>query len=146
MAEEPNFVNPTLRFQDPLTSMHYNESLENNEEHDLGPLKPGPPDLVKDIPQYKRRLSQVKLNEYKKCIKQFTFEMLPASARAKDMKKRGQQLTLMDHDRIKTLMYEFCVRGLLPHIEKLMRSLSEQVRINWLPKPIFYCFFNKCIL
>lgn len=129
MAEEPNFVSPTLRFQDPLTSMHYNESLENNEDNDLGPLKPGPPDLVKDIPQYKRRMSQVKLNEYKRCVKQFTFEMLPASVRGRDAKRKGHQLTLMDHDRIKTLMYEFCVRGLLPHVEKLMRSLSEQVSI-----------------
>ena len=126
MAEEPNFVNPALRFQDPLTSINYKENLES--DGDLGPLKPGPPDLVKDIPQYKRRMSKVKLKEYKKCIKQFTFEMLPASARGKDAKKRGQQLTLLDHDRIKTLIYEFCVRGLLPHIEKLMRSLSEQVR------------------
>ena len=126
MANEPNFVNPTMNFQDPLTSMHYNESLEN--DSDLGPLKPAPPDLVKDIPQYKRRLSKVKLNEYKKCIRQFTFEMLPQSARGKETKKRGQQLTLLDHDRIKALMYEFCVRGLLPHIEKQMRSLSEQVR------------------
>jgi len=125
MANEPNFVNPTMNFQDPLTSMHYNESLEN--DSDLGPLKPAPPDLVKDIPQYKRRLSKVKLNEYKKCIRQFTFEMLPQSARGKETKKRGQQLTLLDHDRIKALMYEFCVRGLLPHIEKQMRSLSEQI-------------------
>ena len=126
MAEESNF-SPSLRFQDPLTSMHYNENLENDEINDLGPLKPGPPDLVKDIPQYKRRLSQVKLNEYKKCIKQFSFEMLPAATRTKDSKKRGTLLTLMDIERVKTLVYEFCVRGLLLHIEKLMRNLSEQV-------------------
>eukprot|EP00795_Rhopilema_esculentum_P001366 gene1366-15771_t len=126
LAEESNF-SPSLRFQDPLTSMHYNENLENDEINDLGPLKPGPPDLVKDIPQYKRRLSQVKLNEYKKSIKQFSFEMLPAATRTKDSKKRGTLLTLMDIERVKTLVYEFCVRGLLLHIEKLMRNLSEQI-------------------
>ena len=126
MAEEHHF-SQSLRFQDPLTSMHYNENLENDEVNDLGPLKPSPPDLVKDIPQYKRRLSQVKLNEYKKCIKQFSYEMFPASARLKDSRKRGQQLTLLDHDRIKALIYEFCVRGLLPHIEKQMRTFSEHV-------------------
>ncbi len=128
MAEELNF-SPSLRFQDPLTSMHYNESLETNEANDLGPLKPSPPDLVKDIPQFKRRMSQLKVNEYRKCMKQFSFEMLPSVARNREMKKKGQALTLMDHDRIKTFVYEFCVRGLLPHIEKMMRTLSEQVSL-----------------
>eukprot|EP00794_Sanderia_malayensis_P018865 gene18865-20765_t len=127
MAEEQAF-SPSLRFQDPLMSMHYNESLETDETNDLGPLKPSPPDLVKDIPQYKRRMSQLKVTEYRKCMKQFTFERLPAIARNKETKKmRGQALTLLDHDRIKTFVYEFCVRGLLPHIEKMMRTLSEQI-------------------
>ncbi len=72
-----------------------------------------------------------------------TVERLPAFARSKETKKKGQALTLMDHDRIKAFIYEYCVRGLLPHIEKMMRNLSEQVKKSHF---IFAAvFFYLCI-
>ena len=41
----------------------------------------------------------------------------------------GLCLTLSDHDRLRIFIHEFVVRGLLPYIEKMIRTLNEQVRI-----------------
>lgn len=40
----------------------------------------------------------------------------------------GAYLTLSDHDRLRIFMHEFVVRGLLPYIERMIRTLTEQVR------------------
>ncbi|XP_061634828.1 LOW QUALITY PROTEIN: trafficking protein particle complex subunit 8 [Phyllopteryx taeniolatus] len=40
---------------------------------------------------------------------------------------RGACLTLTDHDRIRQFVQEFTFRGLLPHIEKNIRQLNEQL-------------------
>lgn len=39
----------------------------------------------------------------------------------------GACLTLTDHDRIRQFIQEFTFRGLLPHIEKTIRQLNDQV-------------------
>lgn len=39
----------------------------------------------------------------------------------------GACLTLNDHDRIRQFIQEFTFRGLLPHIEKNIRQLNDQV-------------------
>ncbi|XP_033124771.1 trafficking protein particle complex subunit 8-like isoform X2 [Anneissia japonica] len=39
----------------------------------------------------------------------------------------GACLTLSDHDRLRIFIHEFVVRGLLPYIEKMIRTLSEQL-------------------
>ncbi|XP_015224893.1 PREDICTED: trafficking protein particle complex subunit 8-like isoform X2 [Cyprinodon variegatus] len=39
----------------------------------------------------------------------------------------GACLTLSDHDRIRQFIQEFTFRGLLPHIEKNIRQLNDQV-------------------
>ncbi|CAH2285036.1 trafficking particle complex subunit 8 isoform X1 [Pelobates cultripes] len=39
----------------------------------------------------------------------------------------GTCLTLTDHDRIRQFIQEFTIRGLLPHIEKTIRQLNDQV-------------------
>lgn len=39
----------------------------------------------------------------------------------------GVCLTLNDHDRIRQFIQEFTFRGLLPHIEKNIRQLNDQV-------------------
>ena len=44
----------------------------------------------------------------------------------------GACLTLTDHDRIRQFIQEFTFRGLLPHIEKTIRQLNDQVRFNYL--------------
>lgn len=44
----------------------------------------------------------------------------------------GACLTLTDHDRIRQFIQEFTFRGLLPHIEKTIRQLNDQVRIKFL--------------
>lgn len=43
--------------------------------------------------------------------------------------QRGTCLTLSDHDRIKIFIHELAIRGLIPFIEKTMRSLYDQVWI-----------------
>ncbi|XP_007893230.1 trafficking protein particle complex subunit 8 isoform X3 [Callorhinchus milii] len=40
---------------------------------------------------------------------------------------RGLCLTLTDHDRIRQFIQEFTFRGLLPHIEKTIRQLNDQL-------------------
>lgn len=47
----------------------------------------------------------------------------------------GACLTLNDHDHIRQFIQEFAFRGLLPHIEKNIRQLNDQVK-RW-------CFFDK---
>lgn len=42
----------------------------------------------------------------------------------------GIFLTLTDHDRIRQFIQEFTFRGLLPHIEKTIRQLNDQVRCS----------------
>lgn len=42
----------------------------------------------------------------------------------------GVCLTLNDHDRIRQFIQEFTFRGLLPHIEKNIRQLNDQVKIH----------------
>lgn len=39
----------------------------------------------------------------------------------------GSCLTLTDHDRIRQFIQEFTFRGLIPHIEKTIRQLNDQV-------------------
>lgn len=43
----------------------------------------------------------------------------------------GACLTLTDHDRIRQFIQEFTFRGLLPHIEKTIRQLNDQVRFTF---------------
>lgn len=43
----------------------------------------------------------------------------------------GACLTLTDHDRIRQFIQEFTFRGLLPHIEKTIRQLNDQVRFHF---------------
>ena len=44
---------------------------------------------------------------------------------------RGACLTLTDHDRIRQFIQEFTFRGLLPHIEKTIRQLNDQVSLKF---------------
>ena len=39
----------------------------------------------------------------------------------------GLCLTVSDQDRIKIFVHEFCVRGLVPWVERTMRNLNDQV-------------------
>ena len=39
----------------------------------------------------------------------------------------GLCITVSDQDRIKIFVHEFCVRGLVPWVERTMRNLNEQV-------------------
>lgn len=39
----------------------------------------------------------------------------------------GAHLTLSDHDRLRIFIHEFVVRGLLPYMERMIRTLSEQL-------------------
>lgn len=50
---------------------------------------------------------------------------------------RGACLTLTDHDRIRQFIQEFTFRGLLPHIEKTIRQLNDQVRLKFFRLLIF---------
>lgn len=42
----------------------------------------------------------------------------------------GMCLTLKDHDHIRLFIQEFTFRGLLPHIEKNIRQLNDQVQLT----------------
>lgn len=44
----------------------------------------------------------------------------------------GACLTLNDHDHIRQFIQEFTFRGLLPHIEKNIRQLNDQVQLTYL--------------
>lgn len=63
----------------------------------------------------------------------------------------GACLTLNDHDHIRQFVQEFTFRGLLPHVEKNIRQLNDQVSLrlySWgfllqalsVSKPTFYKF------
>lgn len=48
-------------------------------------------------------------------------------ARAGGPRSHGACLTLSDHEHIRQFVQEFTFRGLLPHIEKNIRQLNDQV-------------------
>ncbi|KAM6375074.1 trafficking protein particle complex subunit 8 isoform 8-T8 [Alca torda] len=60
-------------------------------------------------------------------------DYMKATASLQDSKKsnsgtpHGACLTLTDHDRIRQFIQEFTFRGLLPHIEKTIRQLNDQL-------------------
>ncbi|KAJ7427528.1 trafficking protein particle complex 8 [Willisornis vidua] len=60
-------------------------------------------------------------------------DYVKAAASLQDSKKsnsgtpHGACLTLTDHDRIRQFIQEFTFRGLLPHIEKTIRQLNDQL-------------------
>lgn len=62
-------------------------------------------------------------------------DYVKATASLQDSKKsnsgtpHGACLTLTDHDRIRQFIQEFTFRGLLPHIEKTIRQLNDQVSL-----------------
>lgn len=47
-----------------------------------------------------------------------------------DPNGHGMFLTLKDHDHIRLFIQEFTFRGLLPHIEKNIRQLNDQVCVS----------------
>lgn len=49
----------------------------------------------------------------------------------------GACLTLNDHDHIRQFIQEFTFRGLLPHIEKNIRQLNDQVELQVFTLDIF---------
>ncbi|XP_035678676.1 trafficking protein particle complex subunit 8-like isoform X2 [Branchiostoma floridae] len=56
-----------------------------------------------------------------------TMNQLNEAARRKGNVPHGLYLTLSDHDRLRIFAHEFAVRGLLPHIERTIRTLNEQL-------------------
>ncbi|XP_031733302.1 trafficking protein particle complex subunit 8-like [Anarrhichthys ocellatus] len=50
----------------------------------------------------------------------------------------GACLTLNDHDHVRQFIQEFTFRGLLPHIEKNIRQLNDQVQLQALTFHIIY--------
>lgn len=117
----------SLSFNDPLTSMHYNDTLDDDIEDDaFGPLSAKK--NVQNQPTRPRKISErtLKLQEYKRSLGQFSYRMVGGGS-PHSRKERGLCMTPIDQNKIKEFIYEFAVRGLLPHIEKLMRSISEQL-------------------
>ena len=53
-----------------------------------------------------------------------------STAIASSTMTHGLCLTVSDQDRIKIFVHEFCVRGLVPWVERTMRNLNEQVMIR----------------
>ncbi|XP_048385356.1 trafficking protein particle complex subunit 8 isoform X2 [Stegostoma tigrinum] len=54
-------------------------------------------------------------------------EMVNDSIKQNTSTAHGLSLTLTDHDRIRQFIQEFTFRGLLPHIEKTIRQLNDQL-------------------
>ena len=128
IAEHPEAPSRSLSFNDPLTSMHY-ETLEQDGTEVTAPknTRAEPEARPKQNTERSR-----KFDEYKKSLRQFSFHRVSKLFQSFQplRKERGQCMTLVDQDKIKNFIYEFAVRGLLPHVEKLMRNLSEQVRVE----------------
>lgn len=55
---------------------------------------------------------------------------------------RGACLTLNDHDHIRQFIQEFTFRGLLPHIEKNIRQLNDQVLLR---VPVTHLHWLYCL-
>uniref|UniRef100_A0A7M5V1Y5 Trafficking protein particle complex subunit 8 n=2 Tax=Clytia hemisphaerica TaxID=252671 RepID=A0A7M5V1Y5_9CNID len=133
IAERPEAPQRSLSFNDPLTSTHYDTLDEDETISD--PLSSAAAEAQqqgKEKPQHSQvtpKLSQrsQKIEEYKRSLRQFSYNMVTSCTQPIRRMERGQCMTLVDQDKIKAFVYEFAVRGLLPHIEKLMRNLSEQI-------------------
>ena len=125
IAEHPEAPLRSMSFNDPLTSMHY-DTLDNDGTDEITPLSQPASAESAGRP---RRVSErtQKLDEYRKSLRQFTYNKVSTLMTQSPRKERGQHMTLIDQEKVKNFMNEFATRGLLPHIEKLMRNLSEQV-------------------
>ena len=131
---EENHVSPrTLSFNDPLTSMHYNEMLDDGDD-DVICSSPTKQQSKTDIGQRPRKISErsLKLQEYKRSMGQISYNMVAVNGVPPNRKVRGIKMTSSDQHAIKNFIHDFAVRGLLPHIERLMRSISEQVGRSWI--------------
>ena len=129
IAERPEAPQRSLSFNDPLTSMHYG-TLDSEDSSDPLTVASQKVQEQNAHPPVSQKLSQrsQKLDEYKRSLRQLSYNMVTSiTSQTRNKKDRGKCMTLLDQDRIKAFIYEFSVRGLLPHIEKLMRNLSEQV-------------------
>ncbi|XP_047140393.1 trafficking protein particle complex subunit 8 isoform X2 [Hydra vulgaris] len=128
---EHNHVQPPpMSFNDPLTSMHYKDTLDITDTDSLGPLTN---DLYykKEEKSVQSTERSLKMQDAKTSLRQFSFSILTNSdstlANIEKHQNYGLFISSEDQDRIKEFVFEFCVRGLLPHIEKLMRTISEQI-------------------
>lgn len=115
--------------------MHY-DTLDEEGTDTVASLAALPP---KDNPSSVKQTSERshKYDEYRRSLRQFSYHKV-TSIMQSPRKERGHCMTSEDQDKIKNFVFEFAVRGLLPHIEKLMRNLSEQVSI-----PQFHKFLRK---
>ena len=57
-------------------------------------------------------------------------------------KKHGVCLTPSDLDRIRTFLYEFCMRALFPFVERQIRTLYDSVSLYSLHGKILRCDEN----
>lgn len=64
----------------------------------------------------------------------------------RDSETHGTCLTLNDHDRIRQFIQEFTFRGLLPHIEKNIRQLNDQVQLQVLTLNVFNSGLNLLLM
>lgn len=51
----------------------------------------------------------------------------PPSVHSKTVMRYGAHLSLEDHSRLQRFLEEFVTRGLLPHLEQLIRAMNERV-------------------
>ena len=132
IAERPNAPQRSLSFNDPLTSMHYDDTLDADESLN-DPLSVASAQGKENDTQHPpatQKLSQrsQKIDEYRRSLRQFSYNMVTSALKPSQQKKeRGQCMAGVDQEQIRAFVNEFAVRGLLPHIEKMMRNLSEQV-------------------
>jgi len=56
------------------------------------------------------------------------FEGIGSVVSGNVVKPHGMCLALSDHDRIKTLISEFLQRGLVPYVERTIKTLNEQIQ------------------
>lgn len=136
IAQHPEAPVRSLSFNDPLTSMHY-ETLDEEGTDTIETITNQPSKEHSNLPPAtdakKSSERSQKYEEYRRSLRQFSYCKV-ATITQLARKERGHCMSTEDEDKIKNFVYEFAVRGLLPHIEKLMRNLSEQVII-------FHVFF-----
>ena len=126
-----------MSFNDPLTNMHYKDTLDTTDTDSLGPLT-NELYYKNEDKSFQSSERSHKMQDAKNSLKQFSYNMVATEYPEKLNQKYGFFMSSEDQDRIKEFVSEFCVHGILPHIEKLMRNISEQVSNETLNSMLVY--------
>ena len=104
------YLNNSDQINTKKSTLNNSDSIENEDENDI--------------------MNQKESHKFLNPLSELDLSLSVSTNEIKDYKQKrhGICLSLSDHDRIKTFMSEFLIRGLIPYTEKTIRVLNDQIQ------------------